>query len=298
MVRSLADLCAAKALEVLRSDKDAVDMLTSLPEDVQQVLFKHFWKDYTRLSANRKLIERCPVADRDLYALGLRARCDLSKLKVKDLSYHDSDSNDGEEESDDEDRSGVYRNRQELLDCKAFLDMELEWWPQSEAGIVNDSQRSSRDPNSAEVWWDSRHLFMPADSGRQFELCVCRQMEIEYDETCESWNLEICRGTVCDCGRAHSGSLRLPDMISSQLLIFRLSNMFTGFGGDVMSIRHMPWGAGLVNCGDGVSIITLQDHFGVPGVSFLGSQKASDRALKLLDYLVSNKFPHFNPFVR
>ncbi|KAJ9603414.1 hypothetical protein H2200_012192 [Cladophialophora chaetospira] len=48
-VKSLQDLSAAKVLEALREDDDAVQTFTSFDAAERQVLFSHLWQEFKRL---------------------------------------------------------------------------------------------------------------------------------------------------------------------------------------------------------------------------------------------------------
>ena len=131
--------------------------------------------------------------------------------------------------------------------------------------------------NSDNISWNSTNLFMPPSSERQFEWCECVQKR---------------RCGSCGCENRMKAGLDVSEIISSQLLLYRLTAVF-GMPPPNPDVGYKTcWTVELVYRGDTNNVFLLEDYKGGVNIRFHGSPEAGISALDLLNWLISNKVPH------
>ena len=111
-------------------------------------------------------------------------------------------------------------------------------------------------------------------------------LKVQSRSTCDDTDL-----------RSPPARLYLWDLISAQLLLYRVSSIFElfptkeGIGNDCVDGYKSSWGVTLERVGDKSSEIQFEDYKGGAHVRYEGSEEGSVEALKLIEFLISNNIP-------
>lgn len=87
-------------------------------------------------------------------------------------------------------------------------------------------------------------------------------------------------------------TVSLVDLISSQLLLYRMTVTFAAPPSTVTDLYKSDWTFVLWNCEDPICCLEISDNKGWPTASFTGREKANAEALQLLDWLIGNNCVH------
>ena len=274
MAKSLQDITAAKVLESLQGDKDAIHTYVSLPDDVHQVLFPHLWQDHLRLLDVERHLESCkgltPAADRHICFNHCALNQDMDIDKVNAGGNEDGDVQ-PEQDIDTADVGDA--NRAAAIGTTqtpyAHRDYFRAKWRQR---IPADRVHSFANPTNCCVW-DEAQLAATGDA----------QKPIGFHA---GWK---------ERPRRVYPVVRLADFISSQLLLHRLTIVFGMPLSSTDIDEKTCWTMELTPDDTSRSLFVVEDYLGGVSIYFHGTEKAGLGAIELLNWLVGKEVPHSFP---
>lgn len=261
-VAGLADLAAKKLIESLAESQQPMAEFDALEDRQKALVFSTLLNDRRRLQmveeAHKELLHNIPSADAAVWSGHDRLR--------DDAHVDDADCT-----------------------CEARKKKFQRLWkhrtvqPEWNEDIVNHERRN----DTAEMGWNCAWgaLYLEAE---KFRVCKC-----QCDPNTLIGKRLMAMPCVSLCDTHIQSHVALCQRISSQLLLYRLAVVFGLPPSDPQTDGYkLGWNVKLVWTGEGDSCMNFYDFKGGASGVFRGSKEASDAALELMSWLVSDQVPH------
>ena len=226
---------------------------TGLDIRLQSLLFGSFRDEINRLKAVERSWSR------------FKSRCPRLDREIYIPSDRIPNEDDWEEEKDDDEKINPYKVMQIAYNKWSYVNPG-----EDERNLRTAMRRSSVSETEQRVdWYSGSNLYYDKEERRL--------VAVDRRETLHNLMLYL--------------SPRLPDLISSQLLLYRTTIIFGMPPADESDGYKCCWKL-MLRHHSGNGTLELDEHKGCPCARFSGSKDASDDALDLINFLTYLKMPH------
>ncbi|KAJ9611215.1 hypothetical protein H2200_004398 [Cladophialophora chaetospira] len=307
-IKSLQHISAAKTLEALQTDKNAVQTLLDFSEEQRQVLLPHLWHDYVQSKrAHQAAQDRTPLADRPL---GFRSPYeDAVSQEFYDEYWNgprmlnddgESDDKTIDEAGDSDDENSENSDRSNDKDNSSDADMSSKNAASARQEEFADKWRflaADDDHTTTTQYWYSRHnnYQRPFIKWSHEDLHTSSKTSTTIYK--RLWPRIHKLRKITPQAFDPNDPIELSDLISSQMLFYRIMAVFgmppLPKGG--LSFKTC-WLVELRLDERPQTQLVIHDHVGRIRVYFDGHKTDTAAAIDLLNFLVSDEVVH--PFHR